>query len=205
MINYFLVDKDKLIPKVLNFEDKIDNNKLLYALMDNTNLQSQLWTKIIKKVYFNNNFFKTNLSYCEDYQMLTHLAPKLNKISYLKSNLYYYIIRESSITKKIQLEKLITTYKVLLEERYDIFKKYCSSINNDFVKNKYIEIILYSCMEYLKKSKGNKEYHIYLKYRRYIRKNLYYIFLSKKLSLKQKSIALFISLGVINLILKLYK
>ena len=65
-----------------------------------TNSRVMVCNKIIKKEVINNITFPKGLRY-EDVEFFYKLLPSVNKISVLKEPLYYYIQRETSISKAV--------------------------------------------------------------------------------------------------------
>ena len=107
----YFADSSKLIQK----------NTLVRYFCDGVKMASHLHTKILKKSLWDGINFSEDISLCEDYDVLTHIIPRVQKAFYLHESLYYYRQSDSSITHNISLYDMQNVYR-LVKERYLSFR-----------------------------------------------------------------------------------
>lgn len=107
----------------------LDKNRLLQDIGEDQIIQSQLWHKIIRKNLYNNIEFPENITCMEDYAVLHLIIERAAFIYYIHKPLYYYVYRESSLVREINLEKSYQCCQIA-HKRYQYLKErgYNSSI-----------------------------------------------------------------------------
>lgn len=114
----FLVDN---VLKKVRYEDSsgyIKREKFLRELVLDKKIQSQLWSKVIKKDLFYNIRIPTELNLLEDYAIMHYLIERAETIYYVADYLYFYRIRKNSLTSnKISIDADYKCY-LIAKERY---------------------------------------------------------------------------------------
>ena len=103
-----------------NCDETINKEKLVHLFSDGVKMKSHLPTKILKKTWWEGIKFNEKLSLCEDYDVLTKIVPRAERIFYLNDILYYYRQRSDSICHNISVYDMTSVYK-LVQERYEHF------------------------------------------------------------------------------------
>ena len=83
----------------------IDKKRFIYDLMLDLKLKSYLWDKVFKRSLFDGIQFANSISLMEDYSILHKVCSRANKIYYLDQPLYFYIIRNGSVSHTGNLQK----------------------------------------------------------------------------------------------------
>lgn len=148
---------------------------------------SHLWTKVIKRECYNGIVFDESLKYMEDYDLLTSVAPKLKTVVYISEPLYYYIRRDSSITRRKNISDLELGY-ILALRRYNSYK--------NLVGDASIANVVKICTLILKRVyKGDFCKNVCL-YENFVRDNISKVLFDKKVDVNTKKQCLLIWVGL---------
>lgn len=117
--------RDQKLQEV-NFEKHsriLSKQELFEELAVGNRIQSQLWSKIIRRKFFDRQF-SLKLSYCEDFAILHYVCWHVNTCKYIHKPLYVYRQVENSITheKYKMLDNALTAIN-LYKKRYRFYKK----------------------------------------------------------------------------------
>ena len=107
----------KKIKKYLSESKFIDKDVFLNEITLDQRIYNQLWQKVLKKTLMNNIVFPENVTFMEDYAVLDKIALNAKSIYYISTPLYFYRIREKSLTKFNSIKKTVNSY-LMAEERY---------------------------------------------------------------------------------------
>ena len=83
----------------------IDRKKFIYDLVLDIKIRSYLCDKVFKRSLFDGILFANNISLMEDYSVLHKVCSQANKIYYLAQPLYFYVIRNGSVSHTGDLKK----------------------------------------------------------------------------------------------------
>lgn len=123
---------------VPNFEKGIVvKEKFMREHIKDTNIKGMVWCKAIKKSLYDGLWFNTNTRIAEDYELLTDLVLRIEKIVYIPKPLYYYIMRENSLTHTGTLKDMQRFYDLVL----DRYLKH-SKVYKDLSVSKVVRVAL---------------------------------------------------------------
>lgn len=98
--------------------------KYIRELIKNKNISGEIWKIIVKKSLYNGLWFNENTRYGEDYEMMTDLSLRVAKIVYIHKPLYYYVMRENSITHTVTEKDYKIHWDQVLNRQYKYSKLY---------------------------------------------------------------------------------
>lgn len=201
--DYIILKDKKYIKKTFaNKSSYISKKDFLYNLSGNQKIQGQLWQKIFKKELLKQYTFPENISFLEDYAMLSRFVLKAENIYYLSKKLYVYRLREHSITKDVSIEKVYMSY-LIVKEVYDYLQK------NNFEVSRigYLIQALKVCISYYKTNNNDRKNFIdkFDICRNLIDKNILYVLISKDCNFINKFKFLLYKCNLISLGLYLKK
>lgn len=183
-----------------------DGNTLIENCYKDGYVNYAIWSKLYKKEIFNSILFPSNCQY-EDAYIYFLVLEKIKKCIVLPKALYHYRQRKGSITynyfneKQLELINVHKKNKKYIEEKYPILKSF---INKDLLLayKQILQSIVLSNLKY-----DELSFNVYLEAKKYIRKNLKFIFFSKLFSFKEKMEFILININdkTYGIILKLYK
>lgn len=159
----------------------LNNEECIYELL-NFKIGFQFWNKLFKKSLFDNLEFPY-ISCYEDVNPVLNLLYKANKIICIENYLYYYKIRENSITHRSFNEYTllnIRQFEILDEFIYENLRKYHKK--SSYLLGLYIFFTL--CLAYKSKEMRFRSYLI--ETRSYCFKYFKYIIFNNLLNVKQK-------------------
>ena len=111
-------DADFKINTVAEFkEGVVPKEKFIKEHIKDASIKGMVWFKAIKKSFYDGLVFNTETRVAEDYELLTDLVPKLETIIYIPRPLYYYIMRENSLTNTANFKDTLKMYD-LVKDRY---------------------------------------------------------------------------------------
>lgn len=177
--------KLKTVPKIK--EGLVPKENFLREFAKDEKLMSTVWNKAIKKQFYKNRFFDKNVKVAEDALLLTELALELDKIVYIKKPLYYYCVREDSLTKSIDVEDAIKEFKIA-RFRYEKYKE----ILKDVSLNMPVKFA-YGVLQRVYIQGGGVDT---IPYEDFIKNNIKKILLSNDFSLRRKRQCLFVYFDV---------
>ncbi|MBS7212308.1 MAG: glycosyltransferase family 2 protein [Megamonas funiformis] len=196
-----LKNNKKIVKKFAETSKKVEKFILLDEITLEENIQNQLWRTIYKKNLMKDIIFPENICLMEDYAVLHKIIYNADKIFYLSANLYYYIIRDNSITMIRDIVKDRNGY-LIAKERYIFLKKYNITVTKIGYLKKAITFLVKYCE--LDKNLKMKYRNDYLDARKDIRHNILYILKNKdvKFMFKLKELICFFYLE--KIIYKIY-
>ena len=151
LFDYILVkNREK---EYINYKRKsgyLENTSFLYDVLEDKKINSHLWRCVCKKILFNKIKFPDNTNIREDYAVLPYVIKKAKRIFYISKCLYFYRVREHSLSTEYDFDKAYKCY-IIGKERYNNFSKL------DFFKKKlpkdiYLLFALDCCLLYYKSS-----------------------------------------------------
>lgn len=199
--DYLLINEKKVTEiKYDSYSKFIDKNTFLKELVLDKKVQSQFWSKVIKRELFNEIKIPSELNLFEDYAIMHYLIEKANNIYYLSDFLYCYVVRKNSLVNKvIKMEDNYRGY-LIAKERY----KYLINKNIDVSKIDYLLRASYVCMDFYRTKKYNKkQINMFNICEKEIETNLQYILNEKEASIKLKIKALIIKVKILKTIILL--
>ncbi len=166
----------------------------LYTDLATGLISSQLWSKVIKRKYWEGINFDVNMVYCEDYRILHKVIINVHTIKYIHKSLYYYVQREDSIVH--DKSKLIHNALLgggLVKERIAFFNQNNIPVPNDGI---YLAIDVF-LWNYIKGDGDKRIYENYYKiYLHVIKKNIFKWLLSPHINYRKKVQMLLIIIGI---------
>lgn len=132
-------------------------------------IKSHLWQMIFKIDIIKNIKFPLDRTFMEDFSVLHKIVLMANKIFYLHEILYFYRIRENSLTNSWTMEQTYKAYYIA-KERYDYLIRKGYSIS----KLGYLMWALNVCCIYYK-NKDKKDKKFFISCKREIDNNIKYI------------------------------
>lgn len=85
-------------------------------------LKSMVWCKAIKKCFYDGLEFNTKTRVSEDYELLTDLVIKIKTTVYIRKALYYYIVRNNSLTQTAKFSDSLKMFELVMD-RYNKHSK----------------------------------------------------------------------------------
>ena len=98
-------------------EGVVRKENFIREFVKDKDIRSYVWNKAIKRSFYKGKVFDTRIKVAEDFAVLTDMVPEMDTIVYVPVPLYYYMIRESSLSQKSDLSDLLKLYE-LVEGRY---------------------------------------------------------------------------------------
>lgn len=198
----YLLINGKNVKKIRynNYSGFIDKDTFLKELVLDRKIQSQFWSKVIKRKLFNNLKIPSDLKIFEDYAVMHYLIEKARSIYYLSDILYYYIVRKNSlINKTIKIEDNYIGY-LIAKERY----KYLIKKQLDISKIEYLLRASYVCVNFYQIEKYNeKQLDMFNICEKDIEDNFQYILKSKDATIALKIKAIACKLNILGFLLKI--
>lgn len=188
--DYYNCDGKNLnLQTVPNFKEGIvSRTAFLTEFAKDEAIKSMVWQKVIKKEFFTGLNFDQNVRVAEDALLLTDLALKLKKFVYLKKPLYYWVIRESSLTHSATLEDEIKVFLVF-EDRYIKYIKHINNLSITLVTKHAYNVLRRAAIE-------NHVSDTVIHCKNLIRNNIRTILFDKDIRLNDKKQYLLVYLGV---------
>ena len=109
-------------------EGIITQERFLYELTKNRGLNSSFANKLIKRSVFNNVMFREGVRYFEDYECMTNIALLMKRVVYVKKVVYYYVMRDDSVTHTAGIKHLIEYYG-FIKQRNEKFSSVISQMS----------------------------------------------------------------------------
>lgn len=135
VFDYFYTQDNIDEPWHIALPEKVDLNSFVYEQSLERELKNFLWNQVIrasllKKVKFNEMYHML-----EDYDVLTQVTPKFEKIVHIDKCLYHYVQNESSLTHTISSEVCWKNIGIV-KTRYDYYSELGLnvSINDYFIQ-----------------------------------------------------------------------
>lgn len=178
----------------------IKKEKFLKELVLNKKIQSQLWSKIIKRCLFNGIRMPVELNLLEDYSIIHCVIERADNIYYISDCLYYYLVRKNSLAHvDINIEIVYKTY-LIAKDRYE----YLIKKNIKVPKTTYLIKAITVCLYFYKLEKfSEKEVNEFNICKKELDNNIKYILLSKDVPIILKVIILFYKLGMLRILSKI--
>lgn len=195
--DYALKNDKKIISK--NFGDEtsyLDKENFLNNLVIDK-IKSHLWQMVFKRDIIKNIKFPLNRTFMEDFSVLHKIVLMSNKIVYLHEILYFYRVREDSLTNKWTIEQNYEAYNIAKERyRYLIKNKYNVS------KLGYLMWALNVCCIYYR-NKNEKNIQKYILCKKEIDDNINFILKEKECNKVLKFKFWLCNKNILKLILKI--
>lgn len=99
----------------------INRDELLFDIVSDVIMKSAMWQMSLKRELFCDIEFPENRMILEDYAVMPQILLKAESIYYLNESLYYYCIRESSLTQASNCDKRLRCYQLAVE-RYEYLR-----------------------------------------------------------------------------------
>lgn len=185
-----------------NSSGYIEKEKFLKELVLDKKIQSQLWSKVIKKSLFCNIKIPVELKIFEDYAIMHYLAERAKTIYYISDYLYFYLVRKGSLLNSENNYDIDSEYRIYLvaKNRYEYLIK-------KNIKVSKINYLFRACCVYAKfyklKTFTEKEKYKFNICRKELKKNLKYILISKDANIVFKIKAVACKLDIFEMLLKI--
>lgn len=178
----------------------IKKEKFFKELVLDKKIQSQLWSKVMKRTLFHNIRIPKDIKVLEDFAIMPYLVEKANTIYYISDYLYYYLIRKGSLTNNnININNDYICY-LISKNRY----KYLTEKNIEVSKVDYLSkaLCVYANFYKLKIFSREEKYKFNI-CKKELKKNLKYILISKDANIVLKIKALACKLDIFEMLLKI--
>ena len=196
----FLINNTVKKFKYKNDSGYIKKEKFFKELVLDKKIQSQLWSKVMKRTLFNNIRIPKEIKVLEDYAIMPYLVEKANTIYYISDCLYFYLIREGSLTNNtININDDYMCY-LMSKNRY----KYLIGKNIDVSKINYLLRASWLCANFYQlKTFSQEEKYKFDVCKNELKKNIKYILISKNATIALKIKAIACKLNVLKIVLKI--
>lgn len=196
----FLINNTVKKIKYKNDSGYIKKEKFFKELVLDKKIQSQLWSKVMKRTLFNNIRIPKEIKVLEDYAIMPYLVEKANTIYYISDCLYFYLIREGSLTNNtININDDYMCY-LMSKNRY----KYLIGKNIDVSKINYLLRASWLCANFYQlKTFSQEEKYKFDICKNELKKNIKYILISKDATIALKIKAIACKLNVLKIVLKI--
>lgn len=196
----FLINNTVKKFKYKNDSGYIKKEKFFKELVLDKKIQSQLWSKVMKRTLFNNIRIPKEIKVLEDYAIMPYLVEKANTIYYISDCLYFYLIREGSLTNNtININDDYMCY-LMSKNRY----KYLIGKNIDVSKINYLLRASWLCANFYQlKTFSQEEKYKFDVCKNELKKNIKYILISKDATIALKIKAIACKLNVLKIVLKI--
>lgn len=97
---------------------QLDQIDFLKELTLDDKVKSYLWAQVVRTTLFTKIKFSTTKSLMEDYDILHKVLYRAKKINYLAKPLYFYFIRENSISHTIDFQNYFQA-TIIAKDRYE--------------------------------------------------------------------------------------
>lgn len=189
LIDYYSVVNGRAERRtVKNFKEGfISKEDFLNEITIDKDVQSHVWSKFIKRKFYEGRKFDKFVKVMEDALLLTDLCLELNEIVYIPKALYYYVIRESSLTTSASVDDIIKTYHIK-KNRYEKYKAVV----------KHISIASVAVSAYVicqMKWQGHADIDI-AEYEKFVKQNIWDILKDKECDANDKKHAIFMWIGI---------
>ena len=105
-------------------EGIVSKESYIREQIKNKDIVGAIWNIIVKKSLYNGLWFNESTRYGEDYEMMTDLSLRVDKIVYIQKPLYYYVMRENSITHTVTEKDYKIHWDQVLNRQYKYSKLY---------------------------------------------------------------------------------
>ena len=200
--DYILLTNE--IKKEIKYREKsgyIKKEEFIKELVLDKKIKSHVWTKVMKKVLFNNIRIPIEYRILEDYAIMYRLAERAKTIYYMSDCLYFYLVRSNSLTNaQISIDDYYKCY-LIAKDRY----KFLIEKNIKVSKVDYLLRASMGCVKFYQlKNFNEKDKYKFNICKNELKKNMKYILISRDATffLRLKSIAS--KLNVLSILLKIY-
>lgn len=181
--------------------DILTSKDILKHLAKEVKMPSFLWNKVIKKSLYNGLRFSSQKVMLEDYEILTSVFLKINRMVFIDNNLYFYRQNSNSITHNVNVEIISENNITIAKREQMILEAYpdlltAVKIGRAYRALSYLTFLRKICDDYEIKQKEQKN----------LRKYLYLFLLDEDINIKKKLAALLLSvnLRIYDTMLRLY-
>lgn len=117
-----LKDNRKIIEKYGNQSGMITQKELIYQSSLDMYTANSTWQMVFRRSIFDDMRFPVSVVYGEDLAALHKFFMKAGKIYYLSQVLYFYRVRDDSLTGKVTLDQRYGCY-LMAREKYEYLKE----------------------------------------------------------------------------------
>ena len=184
--------------KYKNDSGYIEKEKFLKELVLDKKIQSQLCLKVMKKELFYN--IKLNLEYkmAEDFAIMHFLVEKAKTIYYISDYLYFYLMRQNSLTHDIELEDIYKFYLISKERYIYLVKKNIKVSRIDYFRKAFkVCSKFYQLKNFTEKEKNQFDIC-----KKELKDNIKYILLSKDATIDFKLKVVVCWLNILKILLR---
>lgn len=199
--NYYVDGIKNIKDSFGNGTSYIDYNVWINKL-NSGEIKSHLWSKVIKKKFWEKVRFPLNLSFGEDFYVLPRVTRKCKKIIYINKCLYYYVKQKDSITnnKTKEFDNMILEIE-LCNNRFNYLLKEFKLKPIGVIDANLKFMWKYLTAEYYLKKKYSNQYNESLIY---IRKKSFIYICNIKIPIKRKLKLVLLTLGITECIANLF-
>ena len=188
IFDYYLVKNTEYEKHTLQFhEGFLDKQEMMASLALDGDMKSYLWNKICKRSLFEGILFPDEYSIMEDYLVMHLLFRKADSFYYLPRQLYYYFDRAGSLSRPVSYDaqKEHANIQITLQRMTFLNENYPEISETD---------TLIAPMQHSRKTilAGDYQDEGVQTVLKFMRKNLWGLLFSKKISCKEKRDVLFI-------------
>lgn len=195
-----IVNDKKIKVKYENKSKYIKQDEFFKELVLNMKIQSQLWSKVIKKTLFTNIKFPVGFRALEDYAVIHYIIEKAEKIYYISDYLYYYLVRKNGLVHAETGFEFSYKGYLLAKDRY----KYLIEKRIKVSKIGYILYASYVCTSFYRLKVFNEEQLTKFNIcKKELNKNIKYILISKEAPFALKIKAIGSMLGFLKILAKI--
>lgn len=169
-----------------------DKEKQQREFLVHKRMTGMLWNKLIRTKLFNGISFDETVGYGEDAQVLWKILKHSRNMIVLDDVLYHHVLDSQSISHQKYSKTKFSAIKVWQEIEADVIKNYQQW--RTLVQERLLATATYTYYEMKCSKYKNKEEQAHL--RKIVRKNLSVLFKNNRMSLKMKSFACAIALGI---------
>lgn len=168
-------------------EGIVSKESYIREQIKNKDISGAIWNIIVKKSLYNGLWFNESTRYGEDYEMMTDLSLRVDKIVYIQKPLYYYVMRENSITHTVTEKDKNIWFNLVLTRKYKHSKLY---------KGLSIYAAVRVCLDCLLRAYKGEKVEDLSRYKNYIDKNIKAIIMSSDFDLNEKKQCLLVFFNI---------
>jgi len=143
LFDYYVVKEEEYeLRTVKNFKTGIISKEIfINEFIKDKEIKSFLANKAIARKFFNELRFNVKTRVAEDYEVLTEIVLNIEKIAYNNKPLYYYVMREDSLTHTMSLDDLVRFYELSVD-RYRKFLLFDKNISTYGFVNVALQVLM---------------------------------------------------------------
>ncbi|MDO5379978.1 MAG: glycosyltransferase family 2 protein [Acidaminococcaceae bacterium] len=182
-------------------QDTLTSKDILKQLAKEVKMPSFLWNKVIKKDLYDGLRFSSKKVMLEDYEILTSVFLKVNKMVVINNSLYFYRQNSNSITHNVNIEIISENNSIIDRREQKILASYPDLLNEIKIGRAYRA---FSYLTFLRKICDDDK--ITQKEQKNLRKYLYLFLLDEDINVKKKLVSLLLSINlrIYDVVLRLF-